>query len=368
MRAIDLYNIGDTNSELQHALLALRQDFDAHNHDGASSVAFQTLRAETLSVRAVTIKKSSYSDTTAGLWVGLLGSTVQMSLGNATNYLQWTGSALNIVGSITATTGTIGGWIIGATTISSAISGERIVLDSGNKKVELINSTGSTVFRLNYGSSSSAAYQLISIQNDARRGIEFIVGSALGSDAKCITIDNPSTSICIDMTDAGGTAINIAGASVAGIVISHSGSGAGIDLTATNVSAPSIQIAGGSYPSIDITQNGDSTNSFGVRITQGTAGVKAGIFIDNNADSSVSVGMDIDRDGTHDNQVIAALRLNATNSGVGGKACGIDFTQQTIHSIMNVATDATDPTGGGGAATGRIPILVAGTLKYLAYY
>ena len=36
--------------------------------------------------------------------------------------------------------------------------------------------------------------------------------------------------------------------------------------------------------------------------------------------------------------------------------------------VFELPADATDPTGGGGAATGRIPVLIGGSLRYLAYY
>jgi len=36
--------------------------------------------------------------------------------------------------------------------------------------------------------------------------------------------------------------------------------------------------------------------------------------------------------------------------------------------VFELPADATDPTGGGGAATGRIPTLIGGALRYLAYY
>ncbi|HMV01715.1 MAG TPA: hypothetical protein PLJ37_01185 [Chitinophagales bacterium] len=50
-----------------------------------------------------------------------------------------------------------------------------------------------------------------------------------------------------------------------------------------------------------------------------------------------------------------AIRLNSTLANANGRA-------------FQVPTNNTDPTGGGGAAVGRIPIDVNGTLRYLAYY
>jgi hypothetical protein len=59
-------------------------------------------------------------NTGIGFWAGYDTSAYKLSIGNpAGNYLRWTGSALEISGSLTATTGTIGGWTIAATTISA---------------------------------------------------------------------------------------------------------------------------------------------------------------------------------------------------------------------------------------------------------
>jgi hypothetical protein len=43
-------------------------------------------------------------------------------------------------------------------------------------------------------------------------------------------------------------------------------------------------------------------------------------------------------------------------------------TGATNNFVFAFPTDATDPTAGGGAATGRIPCLINGALRYLAYY
>ena len=66
-------------------------------------------------------------DTGTGFWLGNDLGTPKFSIGNsAGNKLTWNGTTLSITGSITATTGTIGGWTIGATTIT----GGSVTLDS----------------------------------------------------------------------------------------------------------------------------------------------------------------------------------------------------------------------------------------------
>jgi hypothetical protein len=72
------------------------------------------------STGSIAIGKTSYADdSTGGMWVGYSGGTYKLNLGNSTYSVKWDGSALNITGNITATTGTIGGWTIGATDLTS---------------------------------------------------------------------------------------------------------------------------------------------------------------------------------------------------------------------------------------------------------
>lgn len=166
---VDLYNIGATPEELRAALIQLRQEFDAHNHDGSSSVAFQTMQAETLSARTILIRKTAYDDSASGIWMGENSAgTMLLKLGNASNYLQWNGSALSIVGSITATTGTIGGWTIN----SSSLTGGGVTLSS----------TGVITGGVIRTSSSGAKVQM----NDATDALEIYDSSSV----KRMTLDN----------------------------------------------------------------------------------------------------------------------------------------------------------------------------------
>lgn len=66
-------------------------------------------------------------DTGTGFWMEYNGGTPRFSIGNsAGNKITWDGSALAITGVITATSGTIGGWTIGSTTLV----GGGVTLDS----------------------------------------------------------------------------------------------------------------------------------------------------------------------------------------------------------------------------------------------
>jgi len=145
-RDVDLYNIGDTNEELQRHLIELRRDFDSHNHDGTISRAFQNLYVESIaSLASLSVRKTSFNDNTAGFWVGIHNNIAKLFLGSATNSLKWDGTTLTITGTITATTGTIGGWTIGTnslvggtitlSTVSVSAAAGTIKVDGGNTRI-----------------------------------------------------------------------------------------------------------------------------------------------------------------------------------------------------------------------------------------
>lgn len=65
---------------------------------------------------------------------------------------------------------------------------------------------------------------------------------------------------------------------------------------------------------------------------------------------------------------VYAHYVSSTNSGAGVGG-GIDMGDMANTDIFfKVPVDATDPTGGGAAGTGRILINVGGVNRYLAYY
>lgn len=71
-------------------------------------------------------------DTGTGFFIGNVGGTPQMSIGNsAGNKVTWNGSTLAVTGTVTATVGAIGGWSIGSTALTSGSGGTTVGLDSG---------------------------------------------------------------------------------------------------------------------------------------------------------------------------------------------------------------------------------------------
>ena len=71
-------------------------------------------------------------DSGIGYFLGDHNGTPKFSLGNsAGNKVTWDGSTLSITGTLTATTGTIGGWTLGATFLSAGSGATTVRLDSG---------------------------------------------------------------------------------------------------------------------------------------------------------------------------------------------------------------------------------------------
>ena len=260
------------------------------------------------------------------------------------------------IGDITA--GTITGLTITGGTIRTAASGTRLQMTNATQRMDGINANGDVVSSLNWSSTSIAVLKLAPTY-DARRALEIAIpasfaGVGAEADAKAITIDNAADSISIDITDGGLVGLEIAGCDTSAIKLKNNSTNAAlIDLTGAN---------SGTYPIIDMVQDGASTNSYGIRIVQGTAAAKEGIYIDDNASSHLSESIFIDRDSNSTSDA-AAIKINSDNAGTG-ESIGIDFSGSSSQRVIKVAAD----TGGIGTIAGRITIMVGGSTKFIPYY
>ena len=84
--------------------------------------------------------KDNAADSTGGFFLGHDGSSsYDFAIGDGTNSLIWDGSAatLTITGAVTSTSGTIGGWTLASSTLSSGSGSSFMALDQGNKKVRI---------------------------------------------------------------------------------------------------------------------------------------------------------------------------------------------------------------------------------------
>jgi len=93
-----------------------------------------------------------------------------------------------------------------------------------------------------------------------------------------------------------------------------------------------------------------------------TATETAGTLLDTTIALEIAHGVHADATDVY------AIKITSDNSGTGNPG-GIDFSSFTAgEPIFKFVADATDPTGAGGAATGRIACDIGGATVYLAYY
>ncbi len=109
--------------------------------------------------RVIYSGKTDFGTTDAGFIIGVDhsdGDKVKLYLGDASNYMYWDGTNLVISGQVTATSGAIGGWTIGATTLYNSTN---IILDAGNKAVYINSSTyGNDGIQIEYNAGNPRIY------------------------------------------------------------------------------------------------------------------------------------------------------------------------------------------------------------------
>ncbi len=100
--------------------------------------------------KSITINDSTFGN--KGIQLEYNNGTPRFYVGDGSGqYLKFDGTDVSIGGEINATTGSIGGWSIGTTTLSSGT--DDIVLDAGNKKIYINSKTyGSLGIQLEYNS------------------------------------------------------------------------------------------------------------------------------------------------------------------------------------------------------------------------
>lgn len=135
--------------------------------------------------------KTSYSDVAnGGYYIGLDSGTPKIRVGNIGHSagFTWDGSSLDVKGSISATEGSIGGWIIGPTDLTSD-TGATGIASSGSLRFWIGNTTPSSApFRVSSAGALTAESGTIGGWT-----INGITGLYLGSGASTRGIDTGST-------------------------------------------------------------------------------------------------------------------------------------------------------------------------------
>lgn len=126
----ELAGSGSANGELDPN----PQDPDTKNSGSQTSITQQDI-GNTQS------GKTKFDNTEPGYILGTDKGVAKFYIGNTTNYLNWDGSSLTISGNISATTGTIGGAVISATTIVVGTGANAITLDSATGIISAVGGT-----------------------------------------------------------------------------------------------------------------------------------------------------------------------------------------------------------------------------------
>ena len=128
----------------------------------AAKINTGELNLGTASGMSVRQNKTGYSSNAAGFWLGNDGGTAKFNIGNSSSFLRWDGSALNIAGSIAATTGVIGGFTVGSNSLIAGSGTSRISLSTA-AGIHLGNNTfGSAPFRVSLAGALVATNATIS--------------------------------------------------------------------------------------------------------------------------------------------------------------------------------------------------------------
>jgi hypothetical protein len=202
-------------------------------------------------------------NTGTGFWMGYSGGAYKFFIGtNSGNKLLWTGTALEIAGTITASAGAIGGWLLGATSLSAnnlILSSTGSILAGTLDDVISISSTDAT-YRLWVGN-ASAAYAAFSVTKAGAMTATsgsiggwqlsssmIYAGNTVLSSTGLLTLGTVNDVICLSSADAtyrlwvGNASAASAAFSItkAGAVSATSGYVGGWELSATKLSSNNV--------------------------------------------------------------------------------------------------------------------------------
>ncbi len=262
--------------------------------------------------------KKLFTDTVQGYILGLdpKDGLAKFAIGNVNSYMQWDGATLTIVGSLTATTGQIGGTVISATaltggTIQTAASGQRVVMEGSDSSLRFFDSVGQVI-----GIGSTAGTAIV-ITGNATTVNGVNMTSTTAGVGFSYTNNSNVNSVGIDLinTSNGGTFPSIR--------VSKTGSGEVLfaDITGSSIGVYMLRSAGsGAGP---LTKIHNLTSGGGSMLYILNNGVSTGqaIEIDNTISASVAnTGILMAINGGNVN-LCYAFRFNGSEivaSGVGG--------------------------------------------------
>ena len=332
------------------------------------------------------IRKKQYADTTAGIWIGVDSDGIaKINIGDGTNSMDWSGAALAITGSITATTGTIGGWTIGATTITggtmtldstgiiqTAAAGQRVVISSIDNVIHLYDSVAEVI---EIGTGAASAIRL-TLNSDSTDGIKITSATDATLGMRMDSAGNVTfNGLRIALSNAGagndgyGVYVNHAGTAATsfGMDIVKSGAANAIRVTSTSSSdaveinvdtsdgASALVLNGNdtsrTVPLLDIDDIATSGNAPGIRITSSST---VGLNIVNSDANIGAIDLDID---ANSGMNTIGMKMSVVNAGVG-----TEYAFEFAGSEYNGAITAV------ATVTGAIKILTSDGAVFIPVY
>ena len=138
---------------------------------------------------AVRQTKTGYTSTATGFWLGNDGGTPKFNIGTSTNYLKFDGSDLDIAGEISATTGSIGGFTVGATSLTAGSGTSKISLSTADGIHLGANAFADAPFSVNLAGSLTA--QSATLSGTIKSNQSF----SSGSSTRTVKIDASSNAL-----------------------------------------------------------------------------------------------------------------------------------------------------------------------------
>lgn len=325
-------------------------------------------------VREMSVGKGaiSFHADSQGIWLGreTYAEAITASFAvSMTGQLYATGATIS--GAITATSGVIGGFTIGATTITgsgsggdilTAATGERFEIKSSTKRINLISAAGNTVSAWFINPAGGGAIFDIELNyaNAGNRGIFINTGSS--NTGSPIYINNAGTGI--------------------GLRVVHTNTASiGFDVASnSNDEGGAVFIQGlGTRSGVYIEGQPSTTLSGVLKVATLSGSTRPAIFAVSNNSNAQGYGIEVDRDGNTTGNTVG-IYVDTQNSGTG-EGIGIQVNSKThafyassstpvalyavgVSYVLKTSADATAL----GAYSGRIPIQVGANTRYIPYY
>jgi hypothetical protein len=138
---------------------------------------------------AVRQTKTGYTSTATGFWLGNDGGTPKFNIGSSSNYLKFDGTDLDIAGEISATTGSIGGFTVGDTSLTAGSGTSKISLSTADGIHLGANAFADAPFSVNLAGSLTA--QSATLSGTIKSNQSF----SSGSSTRTVKIDASSNAL-----------------------------------------------------------------------------------------------------------------------------------------------------------------------------